>query len=308
MEPREGAPAPRAGSDLQYRAMETARTDMPTHARRAAAAIPMPVLVLLLALALPPAASAAGLRISPVRLDLSRSHPSSQVELSNLTGAPVAVQIRAYAWTQVDGEDRYEPTKDLFFAPPIVTVPAQGRTAVRFRLRAAAPAKAEAAYRVYFQELPPPGALDQPGAGATFRIRFGVPVFVLPDIPVAPALRAQPRREAARVSVDLENPGALHLKIEGVDVFPAGVDRQDPGTPLASGVQGTRGGAYLLPGSRGQWAVDLPATAPAGALLLRVRTDDYSGRANSGILKNGWHWQSLPAAAPAATPAAPATP
>lgn len=247
-------------------------------------------------------AAAAGLRISPIRLDLSRSRPTTQVELSNLTATPVAVQVRAYAWRQVDGEDVYEPTKDLFFAPPIVTVPAQGRTAVRFRLRAAAPTRAEAAYRVYFQELPPAGAADQPGAGTSFRIRFGVPVFVLPDIPVVPRLQAQVQRDGELVTASLSNAGAMHLKVEAVELFAAGVDRGQPGAPLAANAQSGRGAAYLLPGSGGQWQLAVPAEAAAAPLLLRVRTNDFSGRAGSGILKNGWHWQPVPAAGAGAAP------
>ncbi|HUS23758.1 MAG TPA: fimbria/pilus periplasmic chaperone [Candidatus Binatia bacterium] len=235
--------------------------------------------------ALPPAAHAAGLRISPLRLDVSASHPSAQVELSNLGAQPVPVQVFAYAWRQENGQDVYEPTKDVFFAPPIVTVPASGKALVRLRLRAAAPASGEAAYRIYFQELP--GPAEQQTSQMSFQLRFGVPLFVSARKPGAPALDAQVAREGDVVRLHLANRGSAHLKVLGVDVFDDSVDREQPErAPLATQVGNAQGSSYLLPGSSGDWTV----SAPAGAAWLLVRTDDYSGGAAKGMNARGWLW------------------
>lgn len=247
------------------------------------------------------AIQASGLRISPIRLDLSSAQPATQVELSNRGANPVAVQVKAYRWRQDQGEDKYEPTKDIFFAPPIVTVPAQGRTSVRLRLRTTPPDKVEGTYRVYFQELPPAKTSPQLGMGMNIRIRFGVPLFVLPAAPVAPELKVQVSPGSDRLRLVLENTGKAHLKIEGLDVYPAGVDRDNPGSaPVATVAHSAKGASYLLPGTRHDWELNLPATIDPSAHVLLVRTDERSGRAGSGLSKRGWLWQPIGGADPGA--------
>lgn len=243
----------------------------------------------------PVSAGAAGLRISPVRLDVSASAPSTQVNLTNLGATDVAVQVRAYLWRQEDGEDRYELTKDIFFAPPIVTVPAAGQVSVRLRLRAKAPDKLEGAYRVYFQELPPADNSSQ-GAGTTLRVRFGIPLFVRPAASAAPKLEVQSSFVAGQLLAEFRNAGTEHLKIEAVDVFPASVNRADTtAVPVASAAQSVRGANYLLPGSQLEWAIPVPAGFSPVGHVLRIRTDDRSGRPGTGINRDGWFWKSLEA-------------
>lgn len=235
------------------------------------------------------AAQAAGLRLSPLRLDLSAQQTATQVELSNLSSAPVAVQVKAFRWRQQQGQDIYEPTKDIFFAPPIVTVPGQGKTVVRFRLRAAIPKDQEGTYRIYFQEVPAANE-SATGAGMTFRVRFGVPLFVSPSKPAKPGLAVNIAQEPERLRLTLENTGVTHLKIQGVDLFAAAVNSEKPDqAPLASATHSLRGANYLLPGSRHEWELKLPAAATAATRLL-IRTDDYSGQAARGMTPQGWLW------------------
>lgn len=247
------------------------------------------------------AAQAAGLRLSPLRLDLSVQQTATQVELTNLGATPVAVQVKAFRWRQEQGQDVYEPTKDIFFAPPIVTVPGQGKTVVRFRLRAAIPKDQEGAYRIYFQEVPP-ASESSSGAGMTFRVRFGVPLFVNPVKPVKPRLATIIAQEPESLRLTLENTGATHLKIQGVDLFPAGVNTEQPDqAPLASASHSLLGANYLLPGSRHEWQLKLPAATDLAATRLLIRTDDYSGQSAPGMTSQGWLWLPLN---PGGTPAA----
>lgn len=247
-------------------------------------------------------AQAAGLRLSPLRLDLSAQQRAAQIELTNFGAAPVAVQVKAFSWRQEDGQDIYEPTKDIFFAPPIVTVPAQAKTVVRFRLRAAVPKDQEGAYRIYFQEVPP--ATDSAsGAAMTFRVRFGVPLFVSPAKAAKPGLKVTTVREPERVRLTLENTGATHLKVQGVGLFPAGVNAEQPDlAPLASATHSPRGANYLLPGSRHEWELQPPAKSNLDGSRLLIRTDDYSGQAAPGMTPQGWLWLPMKGGKPAAKP------
>ena len=101
-----------------------------------------------------------------------------------------------------------------------------------------------------------------------------------------------------RLRLVLENTGKAHLKIEGVDLYPSDVDRDKPAAaPVASVAQSTKGAGYLLPGTRHDWELSLPASFDPAAHVLRVRTDERSGRAGSGLTKGGWLWQPLVEAA-----------
>lgn len=245
------------------------------------------------------ATQASGLRLTPLRLDLSARTPTTQIELANLGPAPVSVQVKAFAWSQVEGRDAYAPTQDIFFAPPIVTVPAQGKALVRFRLRGKAPAQTQANYRVYFQELPP--AQEQVSNGMAFRLRFGVPLFVDAARPAPAQLSVSTAPGTDRAALVLENGGDAHLRIEGLALYPAGTDRERPGEPLASATHSIAGTNYLLPRTRHAWEIPLPAGQDPAGLQLLVRTNDYSGRASAGMSNRGWLWLPLtgpPRAAP----------
>lgn len=246
-------------------------------------------LVLLMASA---AVEGAGLRITPLRLDLSRAQPATQIELANFTGADTPVQVSAYAWSQVDGRDQYAPSKDIFFAPPIVTVPQNNKTVVRFRLRGKAPEDAERAYRVYFQQVTPPQRNSE--GGMSFRLRVGVPLFVRPAKPVLPRLELGIEPAGDRLKLTLANSGKAHLKIQGIEVYPASVPRDQPaGEPVARATHSDAGTNYLLPGTRHAWSVALPTRTDLSRHVLLVRTDDFSTRGTTGMNEKGWLWKDL---------------
>lgn len=238
-------------------------------------------------------AFATGLRITPLRLDLSTAQNSAQLELTNFGSGPVPVQVSVASWSQAEGRDTYAPSRDIFFAPPIVSVPATGKTIVRFRLRGAAAADTERAYRVYFQEVAPP----QPQGGMSFRLRLGVPLFVAPARRVAPQLDITDSSSDGVLALELANPGTAHLKIHGMELYPAGVDRQKPSGALAAATHSERGSNYLLPGTRHHWSLKLPPSAKGQDHVLLVRTDDYSGKAAAGMTPAGWLWRPVPAKA-----------
>lgn len=240
------------------------------------------------------AAQASGLRLTPLRLDFGPKQNSGQIEVTNLSATPMAVQVKAFRWTQKDGVESYEPTTDLFFAPPIVSVAPESKTIVRFRLRAPAPATQEAAYRVYFQEIPP-ASQDDRSAGMNFRTRFGVPVFVQPVKAALPALTAVTSRDAAGLHVRIRNDGKAHIRVANVRLYLENVDLRDPRAPVAESQQALSGNNYVFPGNEAEWVLPLAAGADPARLKLMATTDDYSGRAAEGMTTQGYWW--VPASA-----------
>jgi len=238
-------------------------------------------------------AFATGLRVTPLRLDLSGAQNSAQMELTNFGSGAVPVQVSVASWSQTDGRDAYVPSKDIFFAPPIVSVPAGGKAIVRFRLRGTTPTDTERAYRVYFQEVAPPQPKDR--GGMSFRLRLGVPLFIVPARRVAPRLDVTDSPGDGVLALDLSNPGTAHLKIHGVELYPRDVDRERPSGAIAMATHSELGANYLLPGTRHRWSLKLPPSAKTGSHVLLIRTDDYSGKAAAGMTPAGWLWRPVPA-------------
>lgn len=233
---------------------------------------------------------AGGLRVTPLRLDFSPQQQSGQFELANLSDAPLAIQIKVFRWSQKDGQDDYQATQDLFFAPPIVRVAGKANALVRFRIRTPAPAGSEVPYRVYFQEVPP-ARNEQAGSGTVLRLRVGVPVFATSADPVYPSVTSKTSREAEGLRVHITNAGKAHIRISNVRLYPGNTNLKAPDQPaVAQAGQSVHSGNYLLAGSSDDWLLPLTAGADPKGLKLMIVTDDYSGHAAPGITAQGWWW------------------
>jgi fimbrial chaperone protein len=161
------------------------------------------------------AATADSLSVSPVRATLSAAAPIIALTVQNGGDDPAVVQLEAMLWSQSDGADRYEPTRDLIATPPIFTVPAHASQIVRVGLRRAADSRHELAYRLYLQEIPPPPPPDF--VGMRVALRLGVPVFVAPLASTPAALHCEALRAAdATLSVACRNDGSAHVRIVGL--------------------------------------------------------------------------------------------
>src|ERR1700687_3963228 len=93
---------------------------------------------LLVACLLTPFSVMAGsLSVTPIRVELSSAQRSVALTVRNEGDQPTVVQAQLVAWSQVDNEDRLEPTIDLLASPPIFTVAPGASHIVRIALRRA---------------------------------------------------------------------------------------------------------------------------------------------------------------------------
>lgn len=232
----------------------------------------------------------AGLRVSPLRLDLTERNRSGTLTLENLSGTPVAVEVTLMRWTQQGDRDVLEPSRDLFFAPPIVSVPAGGDAAIRLRTRRLPEEGQESTYRLYVRELP--GAQSRNAKGAGLALRIGLPIYVTNGAVPPPRLSVSGQRTPSGLRLTLRNSGDSHIKIKGIEVHGAGVDRRaKPPTPRSRGQRVGPGTNDLMPGAFREWLIP-DTNLPEDAQVL-LRTDDTGGRAADGMLRNGWLWLRL---------------
>lgn len=242
-------------------------------------------------------AGAAGMRVVPLKLDMSAKGGTATLELTNLTADNMGVQIEAKAWAQADGADVYTDTQDLLFAPPILAIPAGKTKTVRFRLRRGAAPDRELSYRIYVQQLAAAPDSDVGrsalAGGVEVRLRLGIPLFVAAVKPQLPGLDAASTRLASgSTALRLKNPGGIHLKITQVEVV------DGSGTVVAETNLTDTQTNYLLPGSESTWPLHLPkrndaVTLPPGRYNLRLKTDFYSPRGLGGFSAEGFATRSI---------------
>lgn len=199
-------------------------------------------------------------------VDLPAGSRAGRLVLANTGDAPIAAQIRVYAWTQDGGtEDHLEPSTALVASPPIIEIPAGGEQLVRLVRPTAAAPEQEQAYRVVVDELPGPADAGD-GAAVTVRMRFLIPAFVRAADP-APA-DLQCRIETA--ALVCTNHGGQAAQLGATTLVSAGGQSLD----VTKGLLG-----YVLAGSSRRWPLDADRLATLDApRTLEVRLNGQPAR------------------------------
>lgn len=204
-------------------------------------------------------AAAASLQISPVSLFLRGAQSATAIQLRNTGEAPIYGQVRVFTWDQRGSEDVLEPAMDVAASPPLVQV-APGETQLIRVIRLGAPGTSERTYRLLIDEIT---REDEPqAAGVDFRLRYSVPLFMLPERePGPPQLDWHVFRRDARWMLAIANNGGMHAQIGSMKfVAAAGTEHE-----ISKGLFG-----YVLPGRTREWLLPL---SPDTALAADVRIE-----------------------------------
>jgi len=154
----------------------------------------------------------ANLQISPVTLTLRAAQSAVAINLQNLGDQPMYGQVRVFAWDQRDGEEVLAPTQELVASPPIVEIAANSRQAIRLVRAQAGPVAQEKTYRVLIDEVSRDDDLGR--SGVDIRLRYSVPVFVLPaGAPDKEILDWHVFRERGEWMLRIKNSGNGHAQI-----------------------------------------------------------------------------------------------
>ncbi|KAB8050658.1 fimbria/pilus periplasmic chaperone [Janthinobacterium rivuli] len=157
-------------------------------------------------------AQGANLQISPVTLNFRAEQSATGINLQNLGEQPMYGQVRVFAWDQRDGEEVLAPTQELVASPPIVEIAPNSRQTIRLVRAQAGPVAQEKTYRVLIDEV---SREDDTGrSGVDIRLRYSVPVFVLPGgAPGKEVLAWQVFREQGEWTLRIKNSGNFHAQI-----------------------------------------------------------------------------------------------
>jgi fimbrial chaperone protein len=214
-------------------------------------------------------AAASTFTISPIRAQLSSAHRTEALTLTNVEDSPVVVQVRVVSWSQKDGAEKLEDTRELLSTPPVLQIAPNGQQIIRVALRRDPDPTQELTYRVIFEEVPQ--AAPKEFSGLRVALHLSVPIFVAPAQGKVSAQVAWQSRwlPNGQLEVAATNSGNGHLQVTDFEA-------QFPGSlmPLR-GISSK----YVLPGSRMSWVLTPPADAKRqGAIPIRGHSDqgDFS--------------------------------
>ena len=209
-------------------------------------------------------AGAANLQISPVTINMRAEQTSAGITLQNLGDAPLFGQVRVFLWDQANGEEAMSPTQELVASPPIVEIAANGRQTIRLVHTQAASAQQERTYRVLIDEV---GRDDDPArSGVDIRLRYSVPVFVLPSgAPGKEVLDWQVYRKDGEWMLRVQNTGNFHAQIGSLTL----TNQAGKSFVISNGLFG-----YVLAGRMRVWRLPVPRDAALeGTLAIAVNVN-----------------------------------
>ena len=220
--------------------------------------------MLLLGIAGVETAGAANLQISPVTINMRAEQTSAGITLQNLGDAPLFGQVRVFLWDQANGEEAMSPTQELVASPPIVEIAANGRQTIRLVRTQAASAQQERTYRVLIDEV---GRDDDPArSGVDIRLRYSVPVFVLPGGAAGrDVLDWQVYRKDGEWMLRVQNTGNFHAQIGSLTL----TNQAGKSFVISNGLFG-----YVLAGRMRVWRLPVPKDAALeGTLAIAVNVN-----------------------------------
>ncbi len=208
--------------------------------------------------------SAASLQAAPTTFELSAGKAAETLTLSNPGSTPLTAQVRVYRWSQVDGEDKNEPTTDVVASPPMVTVAPGKDQIVRIVRVAKRPVGAEETYRIIADELPTRDPASP--ISVNFNYQYSIPLFLVPEQAGKSKVNWIVEKRGNATFLTASNMGNRRVRVGGLTVKTAA------GKEFVVG-KGLNG--YVLAGSSKRWS--LPSTLVLGGngpLNITARSDE----------------------------------
>lgn len=200
--------------------------------------------------------AAANLQISPVMIQLRAGQGATGINMQNLGEVAVYGQVRVYQWDQKDGDDVLTPTQDVVASPPIIQIGAKSSQIIRLVRRSEQLPAGELTYRILIDEIPKE---DGPASGVDIRLRYSVPMFVLPaDDRAAPALAWAVFKKDGVWMLRVRNSGTQRAQIGALELSNAAGKQFE----IASGLFG-----YVLAGKVREWRLPTSGDADLNGTL-----------------------------------------
>ncbi|MGA3081141.1 MAG: fimbria/pilus periplasmic chaperone [Terracidiphilus sp.] len=206
------------------------------------------------------------LSVLPVNIFFSPGQRAASLTVTNQGKSETAIQIRAYAWNQKDGDDHLAASSEVVASPPLATMAPGASQVVRLILRQS-PKDREATYRILLDQIPPPA---EPGV-VHIVLRMSIPIFAQPAVRSFADVQFHLERNAGQIYLVGFNAGNLHESIRDI------VLTASDGRKLKEDSNTT---PYILAGATRRWHI-----AAQDSLPLSGETLQLTAHANAGAIE-----------------------
>jgi fimbrial chaperone protein len=226
-------------------------------------------LAALVFLALAQPASAQGIMVAPINVQMGPGQSATVLTVINQGDRETSFQIRAFGWQQTQsGDDQLVPTDDLLASPPLATLPPGATQIVRLVLRHP-PQKREATYRILFDQLTPPA---QPGL-VHVALRLSIPVFAEPPDRLTPQVQWRIENRDGHPWLVAVNSGSRH------ETFTDMALRTADGASFKLVVKSP---PHILAGATRRWLIQANGPMPLPA-AMRLTANGDSGKVDQQV-------------------------
>jgi fimbrial chaperone protein len=207
------------------------------------------------------AANGQSLSVVPVNIVVSPGQRTASLTVTNTGNSETAVQIRAYAWDQKNGDDQLTDSDSVVLSPPIARIAPGALQVIRIILRQP-PVGREATYRILIDQIPPPA---EPGT-VHMVLRLSIPIFAKPATRAVPHLQFHMEMDGGKLFLVGINDGLSHEAIRGIELSGSG------GQDLKQEVSAS---PYILAGATRRWPIATQGSLPppSETLMLTAHSD-----------------------------------
>ncbi len=205
---------------------------------------------------LPAPVRAASLQVSPVSVEVQAPGAAATLKLRNEGAGPLNAQIRVFRWSQVNGEEKLEPTDDVVASPPIANLAPKTDYTVRLVRLTKRPLVSGESYRLLVDELPEP--TTQRNRAVTLVLRYSIPVFFYPRDAAEARLTWAVEQRGGRAYVSVTNGGDRHVRVSTLKLSDGNGANASFGNGLTGYVLGRSTMRWLAPANTHRLATGNP--------------------------------------------------
>jgi fimbrial chaperone protein len=209
------------------------------------------------------AAGAQSLSVLPVNIFLPPGQSATSLTVTNHGTSETAIQIRAFAWNQNNGEDQLTSSDAVVVSPPLASIAPGATQVVRLILRKP-PQGQESTYRILVDQIPPPAE-----AGIVHIVlRLSMPIFAQPTTRAVAHVQFHLEYDAGQVYLVGVNDGLRHEAIRDIELITGAGDK----LKSDSGVS-----PYILAGQTRRWRIATQSSVPLPSEGLRLTAHADAG-------------------------------
>jgi fimbrial chaperone protein len=206
--------------------------------------------------------------ISPVKIELTKKSSAAVIYVRNTGATDTTIQLHTMRWTQVDGEDKLQITREIIATPQIFIIKAGATQLIRIGMLGKPNSTLETAYRLLLEEIP---FAPEPGfKGLQVALKISIPIFVQPESKISQELdfswTEAPDNQSRLV---IANHGSAHAQILRMKVADA-VDEK-------STLWASEKTLYILPGQQRNIDFKPKDHEPASTTTLIIKTETDTG-------------------------------